>query len=236
MNIYSIYKATNTINNKVYIGFDSNWPSRKNDHYFNHTNVLNPTEVFYRALKKYGWNNFRWEVIYQSPDREHTLKRMESYFILEHNSYVWNELSNGYNMTYGGEGPIGMKHSLTTRKKHSEITTQYHNTLTKEERIERSKNCSKGQKVRYADKKDSDYTKYKKRKAHQGQYIIISPLGEKYYAYNGLKEFSEMNNIGVSYWQLFAAYRRNYSQGNPPKKRKNTNEWIVKRIDKKSPK
>ena len=30
--IFSIYKATNLINDKCYIGFDSNWPNRKNIH------------------------------------------------------------------------------------------------------------------------------------------------------------------------------------------------------------
>ena len=32
MSIYSIYKATNKITRKSYIGFDSNWPRRKNTH------------------------------------------------------------------------------------------------------------------------------------------------------------------------------------------------------------
>ena len=32
MNIYTIYRATNTINGKVYIGFDSAWPKRKRGH------------------------------------------------------------------------------------------------------------------------------------------------------------------------------------------------------------
>ena len=47
--IYSIYKATNTINGKVYIGFDSNWPNRQNEHKY----LLNTrNQKFYYALRK----------------------------------------------------------------------------------------------------------------------------------------------------------------------------------------
>jgi len=41
MNIYSIYKATNKITGKIYIGFDSNWPKRKKRHLSNSFNNIN---------------------------------------------------------------------------------------------------------------------------------------------------------------------------------------------------
>lgn len=103
MKIYTIYKATNLINNKCYIGFDSNWPKRKIQHKRKHKHL---NLKFYDAIKKYGWDNFSWEVLYQSLDCEHTLKYMESYFITEYNSF-----NNGYNMTIGGEGSLGYKHT-----------------------------------------------------------------------------------------------------------------------------
>lgn len=100
MNIYSIYKATCVITNQSYIGFDSNWPNRKKEHnreYKKQSNIK-----FYNAIKKYGWQNFIWEVIYNSKDGEHTLNVMESHFITEYDSML-----NGYNTTGGGRrGPI----------------------------------------------------------------------------------------------------------------------------------
>ena len=77
MNIYSIYKATNRVNNKSYIGFDSKWPRRKTGH---KDSYLKEDTVFYRALRKYGWDNFDWEIIYQSKDLVHTKNEMENHF------------------------------------------------------------------------------------------------------------------------------------------------------------
>lgn len=111
--IYSIYKATNTTNGKVYIGFDSKWPSRKRKH----KNVMEKCDYnFHKALKKYGWDNFVWEIIYQSKDKSHCLKFMEPYFINEYNSFI-----DGYNMTLGGDGNFGLKHTEETKRKISKI-------------------------------------------------------------------------------------------------------------------
>lgn len=113
MNIYTIYLATNTINGKSYVGFDSKWPKRKYEHRYHSTTSSN--QVFYNAIRKYGWDNFEWNILYQSHDGLHTLSVMENYFIIEHNSYVHFNNSNGYNMTLGGEGTVGYKHTNTTK-------------------------------------------------------------------------------------------------------------------------
>lgn len=114
MNIYTIYSATNSINGKTYIGFDSNWPKRKYEHQYSSTSSSS-NQVFYNAIRKYGWDNFVWNVIYQSKDAKHTLSVMENHFILEYNSYIHYENSNGYNMTLGGEGTVGHIHTAETR-------------------------------------------------------------------------------------------------------------------------
>jgi group I intron endonuclease len=109
MIIYSIYKVVNRLNGKVYIGFDSSWPNRQNEHKYN---LKTRNQKFYLALRKYGWNNFDWQVIYQSKDGEHTLKIMENYFITEYDSY-----KKGYNETLGGEGTLGNILSEQTKNK-----------------------------------------------------------------------------------------------------------------------
>ena len=100
MKIFTIYKATNVKNGKVYIGFDSCWPKRISNHKC--SNQKEDTK-FYRAIRKHGFDSFVWESIYQSWDGEHTLKVMEPFFILEYDSF-----NNGYNSTLGGDGVLGL--------------------------------------------------------------------------------------------------------------------------------
>lgn len=116
MNIYTIYLARNLVNGKVYVGYDSNWPKRKHEHRYNSLHTES-NQVFYNAIRKYGWDNFEWSVIYQSEDAEHTLKVMENHFIEQYRSYVHYPDSNGYNMTLGGEGTIGCVLTEETRQK-----------------------------------------------------------------------------------------------------------------------
>ena len=109
MNIYTIYKATNKLNGKCYIGFDSHWPNRKVCH---KSASKKQNSKFYNAIREHNWDNFVWEVIYQSYDGHHTLKFMEPHFIKEHNSFYC-----GYNSTLGGDGILGHKHSEENKQK-----------------------------------------------------------------------------------------------------------------------
>ncbi len=104
--IYVIYKATCLVNEKVYIGFDSRWPKRQIEH---KSVSFNPKSTayhsyFHNAIRKHGWDNFVWEVIYASPDRNHTLTVMEPFFISAYRSET-----QLYNLTNGGEGVSGVK-------------------------------------------------------------------------------------------------------------------------------
>jgi group I intron endonuclease len=118
MNIYSsIYRCYNILTGKSYIGYDSNWPSRKSKHIYDYLNKKSPNYNchFYKALRKYGIENFSWEILYQSWDKKYCLNVMESFFIEQYDSF-----NNGYNMTKGGEGTLGKKSWLG--KKHTEET------------------------------------------------------------------------------------------------------------------
>jgi group I intron endonuclease len=69
---------------------------------------------FYRAIRKHGFDSFEWNILYQSTDKDHTLKEMEQHFITEYNTF-----GDGYNLTLGGEGTPGWKANEKTRKKMS---------------------------------------------------------------------------------------------------------------------
>jgi hypothetical protein len=108
-----------------------------------------------------------------------------------------------------------------------------HKNMTEDERKTRAKNCSLGQKKRYANTKDTTETKLKKSISHRKSYKIISPTGQEYITHDGLKEFalSYGNMLQLTYWQLFRAYRNNYENITVCKKRKDNNKWQVIKLD-----
>jgi len=110
--IYTIYKSVNKQTGQVYIGFDSKWPNRQIVH---KSASKKGNSKFYNAIRKYGWESFHWEVVYQSKDREHTLKIMEPFFIEQFDSF-----NKGYNLTLGGDGTFGHYVPESARQKISD--------------------------------------------------------------------------------------------------------------------
>ena len=77
-----IYKVTNIINNKVYIGQTVKTLSQRKSEHKHRFLYENSHNKFYNALKKYGWDNFTWEVIEESKDWTYEiLDQKEKYYI-----------------------------------------------------------------------------------------------------------------------------------------------------------
>lgn len=111
MNIYSIYKVTNKINKKAYIGYSKDPESRWKGHIYE-TNSGHKNK-FHNAIRKYGAENFIMEIIYQGWDEGYVLNEMKVHFIKE-----LNTLNEGYNSTPGGEKPpVNTGHSEETKRK-----------------------------------------------------------------------------------------------------------------------
>jgi group I intron endonuclease len=106
--IYSIYKITNLVNSKVYVGWTHRDPSKR----FNEHITRNNCPISW-SIKKRGADNFLFEVIYQTKDEDHS-HEMETYFIKQYNSLIeqW-----GYNRDLGG---TGHKRTSATIEKHRE--------------------------------------------------------------------------------------------------------------------
>lgn len=100
-----IYKYTNLLNGKIYVGQTNNPHLRRNGHRssaFN-SNDHSYNSAFHNALRKYGEENFQFEIIEEISDelgREYLNKR-EKYWISELHSLT---TENGYNITTGGDG------------------------------------------------------------------------------------------------------------------------------------
>jgi hypothetical protein len=74
--------------------------------------------MLHNAIRKYGKEAFVVSSIFVSDDKEKTLKEMESKFIVEYNTHYIK--GNGYNMTDGGEGVMGLIVTTEIRKRMSD--------------------------------------------------------------------------------------------------------------------
>ena len=92
-----IYKITNTINGKFYIGQTiQNVKERFYQHCATKCSKAVSNMAIHRAIKKYGKSNFTVEVIEEIDSAN--LNDRERYWIKYYNSY-----NNGYNSTKGGQ-------------------------------------------------------------------------------------------------------------------------------------
>lgn len=98
-----IYKITNKINGKCYIGqtikpAEVRWKEHQARAFYPHETCQRKS--LYRAIRKYGLENFDFEVIQDNIETHEKLDMAEIYWIDFYDSFV-----HGYNETFGGQGP-----------------------------------------------------------------------------------------------------------------------------------
>lgn len=159
-----IYKITNKINGKIYIGettltIEKRWQEHLNKSYeINKEGQKKHVFAIHNAIKKYKKENFLIEKIEECDD-EIRFER-EKYWISYYNSY-----ENGYNLTVGGEGSLKYnredfykewKKGLSTQQianlYHCAVNTVYYHLSTfddfsKEAIQRRTENAIKGMKA-----------------------------------------------------------------------------------------
>jgi group I intron endonuclease len=102
MKKYKIYKFTNKINGKVYIGKTvQELSKRKHNHL--HFVKRGSKFIIHKAIGKYGIENFSLDVVFNTFS-ENDLNFFEEFFIKEYDCCVLDGVEKGYNMTRGGEG------------------------------------------------------------------------------------------------------------------------------------
>lgn len=193
-----IYKHTNKINGKSYIGQTvQTMEQRLKQHLKNKKN-----HNFINAINKYGIDEFHSEIIEEVD--ENKLDEKEIYWIAYCNTY-----NNGYNMTEGGDG-----FTSTQRKKY--ISENYG------KHIENMKKYGlldmKGEKNPFYGKKHSEENMKKsvnnRKNNNNGEYhpsgnrtaknfIFISPDGKEYKVFNSAKKFCEEQGINVKIFQKY---------------------------------
>lgn len=95
-----IYKVTNKINGKIYIGYATNFKKRKSIHRYNYLNENENTSYLHKSMKKHGWENFEWEIILENATLDDEIRLIEEY-------QSFHTTGKGYNLTKGGDGNLG---------------------------------------------------------------------------------------------------------------------------------
>lgn len=176
--MYCIYRVTNNINGKTYIG----------QHKYN--NEDNPMQgykgsgrILWKAYKKYGYENFTMEVLYKRIQYQDTVNSMEIWMIDKERK---NNPNGCYNILDGGLGFDG-KSPWNKGKKgcYSEETLQKMSESAKKrlpisEEVRRKLSEShKGQKVWNKGKHLSEETRRKLSEVHKG--VNTWAKGRKWY-------------------------------------------------------
>ena len=137
-NQWCVYMHTNKINGKKYIGITSRNPNKRwrkdGKGYQRHLH-------FWSAIQKYGWDNFRHEIILHNETYEFACKVERC--LIKH--YKSNNPKYGYNNTLGGEGKLltkEQKNALSEKRKgeNNHFYGKHHTEETKQILRELNKN------------------------------------------------------------------------------------------------
>lgn len=158
-----VYKITNTINGKQYIGktmgtIENRWNNHIKGAKGNYNSKLS------NAIRKYGENAFKVSILEES-ENELYLFEKERYWINQANSFG----ENGYNLTEGGEGALGYRHYEEVKIKLRDLASKTHKgrQFTEEHRKNLSK-AMKGNKNMLG-KRHSEESKLKMSEATKGK-------------------------------------------------------------------
>lgn len=128
-----IYKITSPTG-RIYIGKTTRLNDRMS--YYRNNNK-GGQKILDSSIEKYGWNQHIFEVIDEAPVEQ--LSELEIKYIKEFNTFHYDN-PNGMNLTRGGEGILGKRHSQETidlmiakrtGTKHSEATKKLMSDLKK---------------------------------------------------------------------------------------------------------
>lgn len=140
MKTWCVYKHTCKTTGLSYIGITSRKPEIRwgnNGEKYKPHEKENKNRHFWNAICQYGWDDFTHEILETELSVDEANER-EKYYIQKYDSY-----NNGYNSTLGGEGRLGNKQSLETRKKMSRTRTGMKHSKEHNEHIRDAQICKR---------------------------------------------------------------------------------------------
>lgn len=116
---YKVYMYT-APDGKVYIGFTGQTLEKRAAY----GNGYKKTTAFYNAIRKFGWENFKGEILEDNLTKKEASERERHYIAL----YKSNNAKFGYNRTDGGIGSKGLKRTELDNVLQSQRIKETHNT------------------------------------------------------------------------------------------------------------
>lgn len=232
-----IYKATNKVSGKSYIGQTIKTLKQRKREHLNEARRGDKDFYFYRAIRKYGTENFVWLKLCECKSKNE-LDRMEKYYIVYYDSF-----ENGYNLTLGGEGTVGWcpsievrqkisiakkgkmigrknpfygkKHSKETRQKmkenHADYSGRNHPMFGRTLLTETKRKIGIASKGRNIGRKHTEEAKEKIRRSNSCKWLIIYPNNTIEIIKN-LNNFCNKNKLNVSAMSMVSSGKYNYEQ------------------------
>lgn len=176
-----IYMLENYANGKVYIGQTIQRMKVRLNSHFN----TSRSPMIHNALNKYGRDGFKINILCECSSKEE-LNKMEKYYIKYYDS---TNRSIGYNISSGGDGTFGYRHTQESKDKMSKTR----------------KGMFSGKNNHFYGKKHSYETKLKMRK----YCLIVFPDGHEEIIH-GLKTFCIKHNLGLSHMVSVAKGKRKH--------------------------
>lgn len=196
--MYIVYKHTNLLNGKVYVGQTKYSPEKRwgrNGKYY-----LYHDTTFSRAINKYGWDNFSHKIIATGLTKIEA-DEMEISLIQK-----YKELKISYNMTIGGEGRVGIPFPEHLKK---EVSKRFKGKPLTEEHKQRISNSLKG-------KSKSEVAKQHMRgkiAVNRRPVLQFSTDGEFIKEYSSIQEAAKQNNIIATHISRCARGKRKKTGG-----------------------
>lgn len=202
-NLPGIYKITNIVNGKFYIGSAVNLRQRRNGHRYSFKKNTHYNKYFQRSYNKYGKESFTFNILLFCEKEE--LIRYEQFFI--------DTLKPEYNLSPAAGSNLGYKYTAEQRKNVADAIRRRPSPppMSEENRELRrvgmlGKQNALG--MEWSKEQRKELSKRAKKNWRRGVYMglnaitwdgaFISPEGERSVNVHNLKKFCEENSISYS--------------------------------------
>ena len=186
-----VYKITNIINDKLYFGVTQQelkirWQQHK-------CNSNKKSYYLYNAIRKYGFENFQIEIVFEAENKKEMLQKEIEFISL----YKTNEKIFGYNNSTGGESSRkGCKVSQETKNKISEYQKNRKRKPHSKETKTAMSLSAKGRDMSKAIKSSANKRRGKKAYNIKSVYSVNSK--NQINNYESITDASKKTNISIS--------------------------------------